>query len=143
MEASQTFAYVVTGISVVGAVATAIYSFRRDASGIASDVISTYKERVGQLEDRVTTCEGLHRTNLEEMGRMKGMVTTMESILKDRNPETVKFMDYMTKVALQAEAYMASYTKVPEILEEIRKSMQDMNNGRRQLPQQSRKKRMR
>lgn len=102
----ESTALIVSIVSVIGAVAAAFFTYRRDASGIAADVIDTYKERVSQLEDRVKTCEGLHRENLKRTGELEGVVHTLERVLENRDPKLEKNLEGILLFMERIEKHM-------------------------------------
>lgn len=109
----ETIALLAASVTVIGAVATAFMTFLRTKGSVATEVISNYKtldeQNKRELEDwkdRTKKCEDLHRDAIDKMGQMKGQLDTTLSILKDRNPETTKFMEYITSVAQRSDTFM-------------------------------------
>jgi hypothetical protein len=90
-----------------GAIFTIIgqfFLFKNKTGTVTRDVIETYKTRIDQLEQRVSICESLHRDNLGEIGRLKGVseekdkrITILESVDLKRNPELLIFMKETTE----------------------------------------------
>lgn len=92
MSTTEVAAITVAVITSIGGIASAIYAFRNNASGIKNDVINTYEKRVKQLEDAVeelTTKVDEMKTLLEKSENAR---LSAEQILQGRNPELDKFM---------------------------------------------------
>lgn len=93
MTPTELAAVAVAIASVMGAIATAFFSFRHSASGIKNDVITAYEKRVKQLEDDV---ESLTR----KIDEVKAMLVKRENeldvitkVLQGKNPEAVAYME--------------------------------------------------
>lgn len=137
---TQTFTFIAAVVAVIGTVATAIMTFLRTKSSVSGEVIKNYevldrqnKEQLEEWKDRTKKCEDLHRENLEKMGNMKGQLDTTLNILKDRNPETTKFMEYLTQVAQRSDTFMsnsgAREEKILNALTQISTFMQSINDN--------------
>lgn len=137
MTITEISAVSVAIVSSIGSIALAIMSFRKGTSDIDSKNIASLQTRVtlveGEKEEvkrRLSVCEDKHAKNLEERGKLQGQLDTTLAILKDRNPETTKFMEYITKVASGSESFMtkadardqqmiASLTSISGVLEQL------------------------
>lgn len=113
MNISNVTALAISISTAVASIAAVLFALKRNTSDLDSKNIDSLKTRIGLVEaekedtkKRLLICEGLHRENLEKQGHMQGVITTLERVLQDRNPETTKFMEYLTKVAERSEAYM-------------------------------------
>ncbi len=129
-------------ITPVIVLAGVIVFWAKGGNQASSEVLEAYKLQVEQLKDRVSTCEELHRQNLSTTGKLEGMMNVkddrivyLETVLKDRNPETENFMKYLTGVAARGEAFMTEQAERlkqsmerDKILAEILNFMQQINS---------------
>jgi hypothetical protein len=126
-------------VAVAGSIATAVMTYIMTKSGVSREVIDNYKDLDKQNKDqlnewkaRTTKCEDLHREAIAKMGNMQGQLDTTLSILKDRNPETTKFMEYLTAVASRSDLFMDNSSKredgILKALTEIGAFMKSLND---------------
>ncbi len=111
---TESLVFVGSIATVTGAIAAAATNFFTSKRGVTSEVIKNYevldKQNKAQLEEwksRTLKCEDLHREAIGKMGNMQGQLDTTLAILKDRNPETEKFMQYVTGIAAKSENFMS------------------------------------
>lgn len=78
-------------------------------------VADANKLQIEQLQKRVEVCEGLHRENLGEIGRLKGVneekdkrISILENVRATLDPETAKILAYIGTVAKNSESFMAN-----------------------------------
>ena len=92
MSPTEIAAIIVAFFSTIGTIASLIYAFRNNASGMKNDIIDTYETRMEQLEgdlEKLAAKVDELKILLEksEADRVKA-----ESILQGRNPELDKYM---------------------------------------------------
>ena len=116
----DTASIIVSVIAVSGSIATVIISFRRDRSEIDKKNIDSLQTRVQLVEQekedvkkRLTVCEGLHRDNLSKQGKMEGVITTLERVLQNRNPQLEKVLDGLLKFMERIEKHMQTDHPLP------------------------------
>lgn len=129
-------ALIVSAIAIVGTISTIILTLRRERNDIDKKNVESLMQRVSIVESekedvkrRLTICEDRHAKNLEERGKLQGQLETTMNILKDRNPETEKFMAYMTKIGQDAEVSMKEGKEMRSVLGEIRDFMHNINES--------------
>lgn len=91
MSPTELAAVVVATVSVVGAVATVIVSFRNSASSVKNDIIDTYETRLKQVEGEVAKLT-------VELKETNGKLKLATDILQGRNPELEKYMAISLKM---------------------------------------------
>lgn len=114
---------IVTTVSVIGAVATAIYSFRSGKDKIVTSTVSLQEAAIGaqktqidSLVARVTVCEEQHRQRIKDNGKLEGIVETLERVLENRSPE---LENVLTKLVGMGEENQNMLGKVVEILQKL------------------------
>jgi len=105
MTAEQ-IAIIVSIISVIGAITTAIYAFSQSSSSVKNDVINTYEKRVKQLEEDMTIQTMKMDDILRKMKDLQEILTKREAelkvvtdLLQGRDPQMQSFMATMLKSA--------------------------------------------
>lgn len=71
------------------------------------------KAEIASLTKRIETCEGLHRTNLSERGKLEGQISEkdkriaiLESVSLDKNPQTMEFMKSISSLMQEILTFM-------------------------------------
>lgn len=127
-----------TILMLVGLCGGVYAMWKRSGNQVITEVLKAYEIQVKQLKERVETCEGLHRENLNERGKMQGVIqekdkriAVLEAIATNKNPEMNDFMMYITRVAKSSETYMKESEKfmqvLPDVLTEIKDFMHKLN----------------
>lgn len=129
-------------ITPVAVIAGVLVFWVKGGNQASTEVLETYKLQVEQLKERVSTCEELHRQNLSNIGKLEGMMSTkddrivyLETVLKDRNPETTKFMEHISGIANEGKTFMREQSEWmkqsierDKILSEILTFMRQLNS---------------
>lgn len=94
-----------------------------EANASLLQLVAANKEQINQLQTRVETCEGLHRTNLGEIGRLKGIIeekdkriSVLESVDIGKNPALMKFIE---NSAQREEKILTALQKVADFMGQI------------------------
>lgn len=138
MEWQATFA-LIGSIGAIASVAGACFVFwRSGGNGANAAAIASYKslhegdtERLKQLELRVTTCEKLHRDNLEASGRLQGELAATTKILQGRNPEMDTFMKTSMAHIESAQKFMSNFAELPSVMNELKTFIGSINEKMR------------
>lgn len=106
-----------------------------DANVALKQVADAQKMEIEQLKERVTVCEGLHRENLSEVGRLKGVseekdkrIAILESVDITRNPSFLDFMQKLTKTSTDTEVFMMTFKDLPQVMMNINASLQSITD---------------
>lgn len=112
---AENIALVAAFMTVLGAIATAVMTISRVKSGLSKEVIDNYKtldnqhrDQIDEWKDRTMKCEDLHRDSIGKIGKMQGQLDTYTSMLKDKDPDTLKFRAFMVEVAEKLQASVNS-----------------------------------
>lgn len=118
----------------VGLIAGIFVYWRKGGNQASAEVLAMYKardeladkERI-EMKEKISTMTG-------EIGKLKGIleeknkrIDLLEAVVQGRNPEMVKFMQDLTKVSKESEAFMTSFKDLPAILGEIKTFMHNIN----------------
>ena len=140
------------GLAGIGALAAGIgfaYSqFRSGANQAKDDLIETLRDTAlaekvekDRLAAEKTNIITSHQTQLNELnnkiGKLQGLYEANEKekanylqILQGRNPEQVKFMEYVTTVSGESAKYMK---ETSEILVELKTFMKELNDRHKEM----------
>lgn len=93
--------------------------WKSGANGVATDIITTYKARVEQLESNEKMGIQRMHEHTQEIGKLQGIlsekdkeVERLRAILENRNPELVTTLKAIQGFMGKIEAHMAEHTRI-------------------------------
>lgn len=108
----------VAGIFALFSALSGFFTWRNGTAQVSDSVINTYKAKVEQLEERVTSGEKQHKESIEEIGRLKGIleekdkrISVLESVDLKKNPEFTQFMKDTTETLLSVKNFFVDMDK--------------------------------
>ena len=146
MESIKEFFSSIQPVVITVAVIASVVAYWWKGGNVASveantslrQVADARKDEIEQLTKRVGTCEQLHRENLKEIGNLQGRNQLLEELFKNRNPETMEFMKYMTGIGQRSESFMAKSDaredKILTALQQVSSFMGKINDHFAQNP---------
>lgn len=96
-------------ISAIVAIASIVYAFSKNASGIKNDVINAYEKRVKQLETDVCDLVRQVQEVKEMLNKRESELKIVTELLQGRNPE---FTLFLSRTTMMLESLMQNF-KLP------------------------------
>jgi len=116
MSSTEIFAVIIASASVISAVASAFFSFNQSRRSMKNDIINDYEKRMQQLEAEMKLANKKLLEIKTMLDKREGELKTVTEVLQGKNPETIIFMDTLTRSAHSADSFMRRTTIMIEAL---------------------------